>query len=653
MYDFQSNDPIHLPFHKNEILDIVQRENTGWWAAMRAGGDVIGWIPQAFVKPLSEEMTDRLRNVREELRVYEYEAEQLYNSAPISLSVPLYDTESSPSQSWTTDSSSDSRRRAYPPSPATPMPQPPSVSAPINKPTPPTPIDPEITVAPLRYRSDSAPTVSRSNRYVGPAGRLATLSEYRRDPSPDVFGSPDKRRGDKITRITGSDDARAFHHAVQAQTNLPWFLRPKYVDQLQFDSDGQVRTATIDALLEKLTSDSLTKDPVKAAQDATFRNVFLTTFRTFISADEFFEKLVDIYRMDYSSDLTASEFDEWKEKSLLPTQRLVLTIFTMWLEDYRLLEEEPQIAQRLTDFLALVTAPPSLALTAQLIVQSIKRLTFACPTAIPQPPIPPRKRRKSRPHKGDLLRLDPTDIAEQLALMEYKLYAKITSQECIKYAKGETGKDVANLNAFCATHDKLVAWIQTTVLFNEALGKRSDTVDFWIKVAEKCRNLNNFASMSAVVNALSSVVLTRLHLTWAHVGRKSNLETLSKFNDPTGGFSGYRTLHSNADGPCVPFIGMYLTDLVHIGDTFPKEGDQISFIKCQRWYDAVATMLKSQPKPYLIAENESTAAFISGHLRSMGTTQKDQQRLWARSQEMQQSELASSDIRRGLEAAGF
>jgi son of sevenless len=70
--------------------------------------------------------------------------------------------------------------------------------------------------------------------------------------------------------------------------------------------------------------------------------------------------------------------------------------------------------------------------------------------------------------------------------MEYRLYNKISPQECIKYAKTQVGKPVCNLMNFCATHDKLAAWVTSTVLSNEALGKRADTVDFWIKVAEVC-----------------------------------------------------------------------------------------------------------------------------------------------------------------------
>jgi son of sevenless-like protein len=400
MYDFQSNDPSHLPFRKNEIIDIIKQEDTGWWAAMRAGGDTIGWVPEAFVKPLSEEMTDRLLNVREELRVYEYEAEQLYNSAPIAR-IPLYDPDPepvavSPRGPGYRDpfgrEAPPSARRPYPPSPMTPMPQPPpttsapSISAPINKPTPPTPTDQQEFPPQGRDRSVSAPdTFRNANRRPQP---MSTLSET---DTSNGLTSRNARPGDKITRITGSDDARVFHHAVQAQANSPWYLRPKHTDQLQIDTDGQVRSGSIVALVEKLTCDTLTKDPismhihsqllitdrvsrVETAQDTTFRNVFLMTFRTFMTADKLFDMLVDTYRMERPPNLTKVELEEWVEKFLFPTQCRVLTIFTVWLEDHRLLEEEPQIAQRLTDFLAHITTPAPQALTAKLIIKTIERL---------------------------------------------------------------------------------------------------------------------------------------------------------------------------------------------------------------------------------------------------------------------------------------
>lgn len=84
LYEFTSEDPDHLPFRKGEILEIVKKEDSGWWAALR--GDKIGWIPSAFVTHITDEFAGTLRHVREDLRVYHYEAERKYNStsAPVS-----------------------------------------------------------------------------------------------------------------------------------------------------------------------------------------------------------------------------------------------------------------------------------------------------------------------------------------------------------------------------------------------------------------------------------------------------------------------------------------------------------------------------------------------------------------------------------------
>lgn len=286
-----------------------------------------------------------------------------------------------------------------------------------------------------------------------------------------------------------------------------------------------------------------------------------------------------------------------------------------------------------------------------------------------------KKRKKSKAYKNDILKLDPSDIAEQLCLHEHYLYAKIRPQKCLNWAKTQSGRSVANVIIYCGTHDKLGAWVKMSILNQEVLGKRADTVDFWIKVAEvstcglgsetlcltnlqKCRLLNNFASMSAIVTALSSTVVSRLHLTWAHAGRKSQLEALLKYNAPSGGFGGYRALLQSVEGPCVPFIMMFLTDIVHIQDQIPDHMDSdtpqepiIWFTKRQKWHDAITAALKYQSTRYPFSENEPSKNFIMGQLRTGGL--KDQSWFWQRSGEVQQTELAHADIRKGLEAAGF
>lgn len=108
------------------------------------------------------------------------------------------------------------------------------------------------------------------------------------------------------------------------------------------------------------------------ADDALFRNIFLMSFRSFTTADRLFDMLVETYMMDHLKDLAAAELEEWKGY-LIATQRRVLMIFTMWLEDHRLLEHEPHIASKLTEFLQRILEPP-LASMARLLVKTINRL---------------------------------------------------------------------------------------------------------------------------------------------------------------------------------------------------------------------------------------------------------------------------------------
>ncbi|KAJ2918365.1 hypothetical protein MD484_g2048, partial [Candolleomyces efflorescens] len=377
------------------------------------------------------------------------------------------------------------------------------------------------------------------------------------------------------------------------------------------------------------------------------------TFRTFTTSEELFDLLLDRFSMTRPDNLNQVEVEDWKRRCLVPTQRHVLDVFNLWLEDHRLLEEDPHIAQRLPDFIRQV-ATPRLPVEGQALLQNIERLTFADPVRPPRG-LTPKKPLKVKEHKNDVLRVDAAYLADQLTLYEYHLYSKITPRECLAYVNTQSGPEVHDLVSFCSTYDKLGGWVKMSVLNQESsIPKRANTIDHWIKVAERCRANCNFSSMSSIISALSSVVITRLHLTWAHVGRKSQLDALLKHNEPTGGFAGYRNLLGNVDStvPCVPFITMYLTDLIRTREQFRDEPDRISFIQRQRWHETISLLLKFQHRQPQHIYNEYISAFISTQLRE-AISSADNSWFWAKSQEVQHSELANADFRDGLEQAGF
>jgi son of sevenless-like protein len=155
--------------------------------------------------------------------------------------------------------------------------------------------------------------------------------------------------------------------------------------------------------------------------------------------------------------------------------------------------------------------------------------------------------------------------------------------------------------------------------------------------------------MSAIITALSNTVITGLQLTWARACRKSVLDKLLRYSDPTGGFAKYRILLQQVEGPCVPFITMFLTDMVRV-DQFSGTEGRIAFYQRTRWYEAITAMLMFQSRPYKIAADEPTINFIKGQLRE---NSRDPGWLWKKSQEIQRAEATHADIRSSLEAAGF
>lgn len=324
MYDFRSDDSDHLSFYKNEILDIVKQEDTGWWAAIRKDGDMIGWIPQAFVTPISDEMAEKLRGTRKELRGYEYEAEQLYISAPIQPIPPLYEPASEPTTPAPPpiEKDIDYRRRVCKNFPAlgvlndcpqTPSPQlyiskaqdllqtipasdpsyhlvlqylqscdqlPPSqspaslqplyASSFYDKSTIPSPSQED---PPPRGRAGSLPirTAKRRPAFMedhSSSGRLVTLHES--GSSGEVVSIPGNMSSSSLEGIVKRTRSQRLKASIGLES-IPapkpvhvraWYLKPIYADQLETDNEGHVRYGTLNALVEKLTSDMSTLDPI-------------------------------------------------------------------------------------------------------------------------------------------------------------------------------------------------------------------------------------------------------------------------------------------------------------------------------------------------------------------------------------------------------
>ncbi|KAI0639893.1 ras GEF [Trametes polyzona] len=761
LYDYNAEDSTQLSFRRNDILDVVKKEETGWWAAIRPEDGTVGWIPSAFVEPISDTLADKLRNSSANVHVYQDDASgKLHGSPeltdPFAIGpdgehrryewVPLVDDEKVPIMRLGSDTTTAhtpftstmsplvpphegidgnflefeselsptevaiTRRKARPPrldenvQTITVSTPPPTGESPM----------PSTPRTPSRRRSLSLPSgetpPSEHQRSRSVSGKPAAVRHMRRRPlliddqsslsrlttlfeahnvdeldilisSPVVAESFDAftrttravaSRSDKVKQITGDDEAQAFHDAKLVQGT--WYLRPMYSeDEIQFQPDGSVAAGTLRALVERLTVEFPSGYPLHApvsspehhyvepAQETRYRQAFLATFKSFATAEEVFDLLLAQYNISHPTALNLKELEQWKEKRLKPTRRRVLSVLRVWTEEFHLLQDDAYLARRLVDFVSSITAPPQLANTAREVLKSLERFISVIP---PTPVSATSRHKKGKGSKGDLLRMDTLLLAEHLCMYEQRLYSKIRMTECLNWVKAQSVNGVKNLVAFTTFNEKLGAWVKASVLNTEGTGKRSDIIEFWIKVAEKCKTLHNYAAMYAIVDALSSPVISRLHLTWAHVGRRSQLEQLAKYHDPTGSFSAYRLSQRAVDGPCIPFIGMYLADMqlantqgpdntviLSSSSTSSSPLSLINFAKREKWYDAIDAIVRHQARTYAFAEDTGVVAFVETNVAVAG--EKDQGSFWMKSQEIQQAEMQHADIRKGLELAGF
>jgi son of sevenless-like protein len=108
-------------------------------------------------------------------------------------------------------------------------------------------------------------------------------------------------------------------------------------------------------------------------ESRTFTNIFLMTFRTFTTPTILFDMLVDRYNTPPPENLSDTHCIEWITHIRLPLRLRVLEVFGAWLEEHRLLDEEPYIARRLMDFLTSLD-DPALSGTAEAMLGALERL---------------------------------------------------------------------------------------------------------------------------------------------------------------------------------------------------------------------------------------------------------------------------------------
>lgn len=476
----------------------------------------------------------------------------------------------------------------------------------------------------------------------------------------DGVPTPSYRKGGdmaKLKKLLGEDPSP---QTVVEET--PEFLRLDYENDISWDQKlqpPQVKGGSLLALVEQLTRhDKL---------DSSFNNTFLLTYRSFTTARELFELLVKRFNIQPPEGLSPPESDQWRDKKQKLIRFRVVNIIKNWFDNFWMEDANlDETRQFILDVFAFArdtvksTETPGSAPLMAILDQRLsgkdagaKRLVQTLNQNTPQP-IMPKNMKKLK-----FLDIDVTEFARQLTIIESRLYGKIKPTECLnktwqkKVGEGEP-EPAPNVKALILHSNQMTNWVAEMILAQSDVKKRVVVIKHFVAVADKCRGLNNFSTLTSIISALGTAPIARLKRTWDIVPQKTQatLESMRKLMASTKNFGEYREALHVANPPCIPFFGVYLTDLTFIEDGIPsiiKKTNLINFAKRAKTAEVIRDIQQYQNVAYLLQSVPELQDYITSNMQAAG----DVHEMYDKSLQVEPREREDEKIVRVLAESGF
>uniref|UniRef100_A0A6B2KX29 Ras-GEF domain-containing protein n=1 Tax=Arcella intermedia TaxID=1963864 RepID=A0A6B2KX29_9EUKA len=291
---------------------------------------------------------------------------------------------------------------------------------------------------------------------------------------------------------------------------------------------------------------------------------FLLTYRSFTTAFGLMDGLIERYNT--------------VDKDRKGVKLRVFNVLQSWAKNYwyDFSKDCPELADKARAFLQSVNDDTHLANAAKSAKEKIDKMVQGAAqkiiqneTAHPDPLLPK--------NISDFTVFDvpPKELSRQITLIEWKLWKGIQPWECLGLAW--TKKDKLNLApnvlALINRFNYVSGWVATSICMTEDPRARERVIKFWIKVALELRKINNFNGEMEIVSGLNRTPIYRLSDT------KRLLQHYKNFHeelDSSRSFAKLRQAIREANPPCIPYMGMYLTDL-----NFIEEGNKDYIPKTQ------------------------------------------------------------------------
>jgi len=433
--------------------------------------------------------------------------------------------------------------------------------------------------------------------------------------------------------------------------------------------------ATLEGLVERMTLHD-------APPDAVFSTTFYLTFRLFTTPKKLAETLVHRFNIEPEENTNLSQ---WQKEIAIPIKLRVFNVFKGWMESHWRHETDAEALDIIVPFaqgaLAKTFAQSGKRLedlakkvskaAGPLVPRQVSSMGKASATAPPSfvmsdSPVPPAivsksllsaLRSASVSHAPSITDFDPLEMARQFTIKESKIFCAVLPEELVGQEFQKRSSSAINVKALSSLSSLVTAWVADSIMEEQTdVKKRAAIIKHWIKVCSKCMSLNNYSSMYNIFCALESTSVQRLNKTWPLLSTKykETMDQLRHLTDVARNHAVYRAELRQRVPPCLPFMGLYLTDLTFVDegnlDTRPVPDSPdgpalINFDKHIKTARIISDVQRFQI-PYRLQEIPEIQSWIEAQLsRVKRTGSLDSMKLYRRSLAIEPREIPQQERR--------
>ncbi|XP_027204104.2 ras-specific guanine nucleotide-releasing factor 2-like isoform X1 [Dermatophagoides pteronyssinus] len=228
------------------------------------------------------------------------------------------------------------------------------------------------------------------------------------------------------------------------------------------------------------------------------------------------------------------------------------------------------------------------------------------------------------PSQDNIETLSALEIAEVMTYLDHNIFIRIRSEEFLGQAwmKEQKSKKAFHILLMTKHFNDISRLVASEVLRVPEIHKRVAIIEKWAAVADICRCFHNFNGVLQICAAFTNSSVYRLKRTWEKVAKttKQTIEKLQTLVSTDGRFRNMREALHRCDPPCIPYLGMYLTDLSFIEEGTPNFTDDglLNFSKMRMIAHVIREIRHFQQTPYKMEHNPKVTNYLldtSRHLQ--------------------------------------